>query len=140
MKRVPFATFTALLLFLSAALAQTLQPQTPEPAAPATTTISLPEAIRLMHASVPEEVGEDDVVRVNITLVTVPVRVLDRKGKYVPDLCQENFRIYEDDLEQEIAYFALAAEPAIIALVFDTSGSTILHFKDIQDAAIALLD
>ena len=140
MKRLLCAAFAALLLLLPASLAQTLQPQTPEPAAPATTINSPPEVVQLMPASVPEEIGEDDVVRVNITLVTVPVRVLDRKGKYVPDLCQENFRIYEDDLEQEIAYFAPAAEPATIALVLDTSGSTKFRFKEMQDAAIAFLD
>ena len=128
------------MLLLPAVLAQTIQPQMPQTAAPATPTSSLPEATQLMHASLPEQIDEDEVVRFNITLVTVPVRVLDHKGKYVPDLCQENFRIYEDDLEQEIAYFAPAAEPATIALVLDTSGSTKFHLKEMQDAAIAFID
>ncbi|MDQ3821341.1 MAG: hypothetical protein M3362_27180, partial [Acidobacteriota bacterium] len=34
----------------------------------------------------PEEVGEGDVVRVNTTLVSIPVSVMDRNGRFIPDL------------------------------------------------------
>src|SRR6266705_3770155 len=34
----------------------------------------------------PEEVGEGDIVRVDTTLVSIPVTVMDRDGKYIPDL------------------------------------------------------
>ncbi|HEX8921194.1 MAG TPA: hypothetical protein VF766_06930, partial [Pyrinomonadaceae bacterium] len=54
----------------------------------------------------PEEVGENDVVRVNTTLVTIPVSVMDRTGRFIPDLRQQEFRIYEDGVEHEVAYFA----------------------------------
>ena len=40
--------------------------------------------------------GEDEVIRVHTTLVTVPVTVLDRKGSYVPDLRAEEFHIFEN--------------------------------------------
>ena len=43
------------------------------------------------------EVREDEVVRVETTLVTIPVRVMDRDGKYVPDVRQQDFCIYEND-------------------------------------------
>src|SRR4051812_4750681 len=55
--------------------------------------------------SAPEEVDEDEVIRVNTTLVTIPVNVTDRNGHYVGNLRQQDFRIYEDGVEQEIAYF-----------------------------------
>jgi hypothetical protein len=44
----------------------------------------------------PVELGEGDILRVSTTLVTVPVSVLDRGGKYVPNLRKEDFRIYEE--------------------------------------------
>ena len=91
-------------------------------------------------AEVAEEVGEDEVVRVNASLVTVPVSVLDRDGRFISGLRQEDFRVLEDGVEQRIAYFAPVEQPFTVALVIDTSGSTRFRLEDIQDAAIAFLD
>jgi VWFA-related protein len=87
-----------------------------------------------------EEVSEDEVVRVNTALVTIPVSVLDRDGRFIPALRKEDFRIFEDGTEQQVAYFAATEEPFTVALVIDTSGSTRFKLEDIQDAAIAFLD
>src|SRR5919112_6721678 len=54
----------------------------------------------------PEEVDSSDVIRVNTTLVTIPVSVMDRDGRYVPNLQKEDFRIWEDGVEQNVAFFA----------------------------------
>jgi Ca-activated chloride channel homolog len=89
---------------------------------------------------VAEEVGEDEVVRVNASLVTVPVSVLDRDGRFIGGLRQEDFRVFEDGVEQQVAYFAPVEQPFTVALVIDTSGSTRFKLEDIQDAAIAFLD
>jgi Ca-activated chloride channel homolog len=66
-----------------------------------------------------EEVGEDDVVRVNTTLVGVPVTVLDRDGRFVPGLKREDFHVYEDGVEQEITYFAPVEANVTVLLLFD---------------------
>src|SRR5215212_10293958 len=42
------------------------------------------------------ETVEGDVVRVNTSLVTVPVTVMDRSGKYIPDLGREDFHVFEE--------------------------------------------
>lgn len=89
---------------------------------------------------VSEEVGEDEVVRVNAALVTVPISVLDRDGRFIGGLRQEDFRVLEDGVEQRIAYFAPVEQPFTVALVIDTSGSTRFRLESIQDAAIAFLD
>ncbi|HEX8491383.1 MAG TPA: VWA domain-containing protein [Pyrinomonadaceae bacterium] len=88
----------------------------------------------------PEEVGEGDIVRVNTSLVTVPVSVMDRSGRYVPDLQQRDFRIFEDGIEQQVAYFASVEKPFTVALVIDTSSSTHFRMEQIQDAALAFVD
>jgi len=44
----------------------------------------------------PDDVGEGDVVRVDTTLISIPVSVMDRDGKYIPNLRQKDFRIWED--------------------------------------------
>src|SRR6266566_1312071 len=85
----------------------------------------------------PEEVAEGDVVRVNTTLVTVPVSVLDRQGRFVPDLQREDFRIFENGVEQSLAYWEPADKPFTVALLLDTSPSTAFHLWQIKEAAIA---
>lgn len=86
------------------------------------------------------EVDENEVVRVNTSLVTIPVSVMDRAGKYVPSIRQQEFRIWEEGVEQEIAYFATVEKPFTVALVIDTSGSTKFRLREIQDAAIAFVN
>ncbi|HAF24248.1 MAG TPA: hypothetical protein DCK93_15305 [Blastocatellia bacterium] len=85
----------------------------------------------------PEEVGEGDVVRVDTALVTVPVSVLDRQGRFVPNLRREDFSVFENGIEQSIAYFEPAEKPFTVALVLDTSASTHFHLWEIKEAAIA---
>jgi Ca-activated chloride channel family protein len=123
------------------------QTQTPAPAPPARRPTLEPgrpaperSPAQQSSAEVAEEVGEDEVVRVNAALVTVPVSVLDRDGRFIPGLGQEDFRVLEDGVEQRIAYFAPVEQPFTVALVIDTSGSTRFRLEDIQDAAIAFLD
>ena len=88
----------------------------------------------------PEEVGEGDVVRVETTLVSIPVSVTDRDGKYIPNLTKDDFHIWEDGVEQRVAYFASTEKPFTVALVIDTSGSTRFKLEEIQDAAIAFVN
>jgi len=88
----------------------------------------------------PEDVGEGDVVRVETTLVSIPVSVMDRDGKYIPNLRKEDFRVWEDGVEQQVAYFASTEKPFTVALVIDTSGSTKFKLDEIQNAAIAFVD
>lgn len=83
---------------------------------------------------------DDDVIRVETNLITIPVSVFDRNGLYVSDLTKENFKIFEDGKEQEIAYFATTEQPFTVVLLIDTSPSTEFKIKEIQDAAIAFVD
>jgi VWFA-related protein len=92
------------------------------------------------EAAGPLEVGDDEVISVNTTLVTMPVSVRDRDGKYIPNLAKQDFRIFEDNVEQQVAYFAATEKPFTVALVLDTSGSTRNRMNEIQDAAIAFVD
>jgi VWFA-related protein len=85
------------------------------------------------------ETIEGDVIRTDTALVTVPVTVLDRNGRYVPLLRRENFRLQENGVEQKIAYFATTDSPFTVVLLIDTSGSTHFRLDDIQDAAITFV-
>lgn len=76
-------------------------------------------------------------MRVNTSLVTVPVSVLDRQGRFIANLQREDFRVFENGVEQSIAYFEPAEKPFTVALLLDTSASTHFHLGEIKDAAIA---
>jgi VWFA-related protein len=84
-----------------------------------------------------EEVSEGDVVRIDTNFVTVPVSVFDRQGRFVPNLRREDFRVFDNGVEQKVAYFEPTETPFTVALLLDTSGSTTFHLSEIKDAAIA---
>jgi VWFA-related protein len=86
------------------------------------------------------EVVEGDVVRVDTSLVTIPVSVRDRNGRYAPDLRREDFSIFEEGVEQRVAYFATVDQPFTVALVLDTSGSTDFSLSEMQRAASAFVE
>jgi len=88
----------------------------------------------------PEEVEAGDVIKVDTTLVTLPVSVTDRDGRYVPNLTKSDFRLWEDGVEQQVAFFTSVDKPFSVVLVLDTSGSTRFKIEDIQDAAIAFVN
>jgi VWFA-related protein len=88
----------------------------------------------------PEEVEAGDVIKVDTTLVTLPVSVTDRDGRYIPNLRKEDFRLWEDGVEQNVAFFSSLDKPFSVVLMIDTSGSTRFKLEDIQDAAIAFVN
>ena len=83
-----------------------------------------------------EELSEGDVLRVDTTLVTVPVSVLDRQGRFIPNLKREDFTLLENGNEQSIAFFETAEKPFTVALVLDTSASTQFKLSEIKAAAL----
>ena len=84
-----------------------------------------------------EQLSEGDVVRIDTNLVTVPVSVMDRQGRFIGNLLREQFRLLENDLEQKIVHFEPTDKPFTVALVLDTSASTFFHLWEIKEAAIA---
>jgi VWFA-related protein len=89
---------------------------------------------------------EDDVtvdgpeIVVDTKLVTIPVRVMDRKGRFLPGLTKQNFKVFEDNVEQEIALFSNDSQPFTVALVLDMSYSAKFKAAEIQNAAIEFID
>ena len=101
--------------------------------APVRTSLDAPSSTSLDDK---EEVSEGDVVRIDTNLVTVPVSVLDRDGRFISDLRREQFNVFENGVEQKIAYFESTEKPFTVALLLDTSGSTFFHLWEIKEAAI----
>lgn len=84
--------------------------------------------------------GEDDVVKVETNLVTIPVSVYERSGVYVSGLRRADFKIFENGEEQEIAYFGTTEKPFTVILLIDISPSTTYKIEEIQAAATRFVD
>jgi VWFA-related protein len=61
--------------------------------------------------------------RSGVDLINVTATVVDSNGRFVPDLRQEDFIVYEDDQVQTITHFSAERVPVSLGLVVDTSGS-----------------
>lgn len=86
-----------------------------------------------------EEVDENDVVRVDTQLVSVPAIVTSRAGRPLGNLSKDNFIIYENGAKQQIVNFGTTDAPFEIALLLDTSGSTRSELLLIRRAANAFI-
>ncbi|HUR97368.1 MAG TPA: VWA domain-containing protein [Pyrinomonadaceae bacterium] len=147
MKR--FAYFILIVCALSALAAQAQSRRVPpgkgtdkpnaRPAATAPEATPTP----ILVSSAPDDTGaveSGDVEAVETRLVTIPVRVIDRKNRFIGGLQKESFKVFEDNVEQEIAYFTNEAQPFTVALVLDMSYSTTFKIGEIQSAAISFID
>lgn len=92
--------------------------------------------------TIPEDaiIDETDVIEVTTEVVTFPVKVLDRKGRFVTGLQKENFKVLENGNEQSIEFFSNEQQPFTVALVLDMSYSTTFKIEEIQRAAIDFID
>lgn len=85
----------------------------------------------------PQEIDEGDVIRVDTELVSVNVSVIDRStNRGVNGLTQDDFRLYEDNAQQQIAHFESASAPFNLVLLIDLSGSTTKVVELIKSAAL----
>ncbi len=101
----------------------------------------VPEAKVQQAPATPAPAGTDgvDVIRVETNLVTIPVSVSDREGFYVANLRDNNFKIFEDGVEQKIEYFGTTDKPFTVVLLIDVSPSTSYKIEEIQAAAWAFV-
>ncbi|HEX7177560.1 MAG TPA: VWA domain-containing protein [Pyrinomonadaceae bacterium] len=102
------------------------------------------EALRPAPSATPEapqEVDEDEVIRVDSELVTVNISVVDRaRGRGLTGLVQDDFQLAEDGVLQSIEHFEAAAAPFDLVLLIDLSGSTGKVTDLIRAAAVRFID
>lgn len=82
---------------------------------------------------------DEEVVKVETNLVSMPVVVTTRGGDYVADMRKEEFSVFEDGAEQQVAFFATITQPFHVVLLLDTSGSTEEKIGLIRRSAIAFV-
>ena len=78
----------------------------------------------------------DKPLRLDVELALVNITVTDPYGRLVTGLEKENFRIYEDGVEQEVATFSSEDVPISIGVIFDMSGSMSDKVDKSKEAAV----
>jgi Ca-activated chloride channel homolog len=80
--------------------------------------------------------GAQQRFRAGVDVVSLNVTVTDGTGKYVTDLNQEDFDVYEDGTKQSLTFFSKTQTPISLALLLDTSASMEERMSITQEAAI----
>ncbi|MBM3728386.1 MAG: VWA domain-containing protein [Acidobacteria bacterium] len=79
-------------------------------------------------------------ITVQVNEVIVPVTVTDDKGRFVSDLDEKDFRIFDEDKEQKISFFSRERnQPVVIGFLVDHSNANRLHWKIFQEATEELI-
>lgn len=121
--RLGFCIFTSILLLAAALVraggaAQAQQPAPPKPA---------------------QQKSDDFRIQKDVNLVVLHATVLDERGRFVSDLKQENFRVFEDKVEQKLSVFKREDVPVSVGLVIDNSGSMREKRERVNTAALTFV-
>ena len=83
---------------------------------------------------------DDEIIKVSTDLVTTPVSVLDRNGRFIPGLTKKDFSIFENGVKQNITYFQSEEQAFTVILMIDISPSTKYKIDEIHYAAITFVN
>ena len=83
---------------------------------------------------------EDEVIKVETNLVTMPVSVLDRDGRFISGLTQKDFKIFENGVEQSVDYFQSVEQAFTVVLMIDVSPSTRYRIDEIHRSATSFVE
>ena len=137
-RAVHIATWFVMVLLLFAREVGVAQTQ-PQPPAAAQTS-QPPAQAQTTGGGLP-------VIKAETRLVLVDAIVTDKKGNYVSDLTQNEFRVWEDDAEQPIKTFSFANSaadvkdrPQYMVLLFDNSNVRDANEKGKREAAAKFVE
>ena len=91
---------------------------------------------REVGQTAPAPQDKSQVFRAGVEMVSLNVTVLDSQGRYVTDLAQDDFGVFEDGAKQELTYFNRTNLPIALSLLIDSSASMEQRMENAQEAAI----
>jgi Ca-activated chloride channel family protein len=115
-----------LAIVLAAMLPPTVLPADRDERDPASAqpNVNISPRVRVRAPDAAESIADRRAdIRIDTTLVLIPVVVIDPLSRFVTGLERENFKVFEDKVEQEIVQFSSEDAPLSVGIVFDTSGS-----------------
>ncbi len=100
-----------------------------------TPTQAAPSASQSSTTKAPQEIDDEEVIKVITSEVLLPVTVRDAAGRLVSGLTRRDFRVWEDGREQALSDLALRRVPVDVVLMVDSSSSVAESLGDFQRAA-----
>jgi Ca-activated chloride channel homolog len=99
---------------------------------------SLAASIEIVAAQQPQPppATQGPSFRAGVDLVSLNVIVTDGPSRYVTDLTQDDFNVFEDGVKQDVTFFTRTNLPIALALLLDTSASMDTKLPTAQEAAI----
>lgn len=91
-------------------------------------------------AILPSWAQEDEVIKVDSSIVVVSTSVRDAQNRPVVGLQRSQFKVFEDGIEQPITSFETQESPFAAVILLDTSGSMSERINIARAAAINFLD
>ena len=126
--RLPLAA----LLFAAASVSSLAQqPAPPTPAAPATGQAPAPVPAPAPTGSA----SQAPAFRSGVDLVSLNVTITDGTGRYVTDLLEGEFNVFEDGIKQDLTFFSSRKNPIALAMLLDSSASMENKLPILQTAA-----
>jgi Ca-activated chloride channel family protein len=119
--------------------------QQPQPPAPTTAPAQPPSA-----PATPAQPGRSQTpapqadpsqtFRSNIDIVSLNVTVTDSTGRYITDLKEEDFLVFESGVKQDLTFFSHEQAPISLAMLLDSSASMELKLATLQAAASSFVE
>jgi VWFA-related protein len=98
-------------------------------------------ALILVAPVVPQEPSQVPTLKATVNLVNLFATVRDKNKRIVGDLQQEDFKVYENNQDQKIAFFSKEVTlPLTLGLLIDTSGSERNRLGAEQEAATKFIE
>lgn len=88
----------------------------------------------------PLPIEEDEIIKVDTELVNLNIRVVDRNNRPINNLQQGEFKIFEDNVPQQIEFFSKSEVPTNYSLVIDNSGSLRSQLDKVIEAGKILIN
>lgn len=97
---------------------------------------ALPVAVLVSQA---QEAQQRPSFRAGVEIVSLNVTVLDTASRYVTDLEQADFNVFEDGIKQDVTFFNKQQQPIALSLLLDTSASMEDKIGTLQKAAVEFI-
>ena len=96
--------------------------------------------VTLSVATIGAQQPDAPAFRTGVDLVSLNVTVTDGDSRYVTDIAQKNFQLYEDGALQDITFYTRTQLPIALALLMDTSASMTEKMSTAQEAAVGFAE
>jgi len=141
----PSLAVIALLIAAASGPSLAQQPTPPVPVAPAAGQEPVPAAVPAQPAPTPPAPAQSGptpqapAFRSGIDLVSLNVTVIDGSGRYVTDLLENEFQVFEDGVKQDVTFFTGRKNPIALAMLLDSSASMENKLPILQTAATSFV-